>query len=169
MAFDKGQKKEGVAMQPANKPLGEKEREELRKIFENRLEAETQSRETSSGVLIDNKSKRHQVGGTLAHVKVDEVGTPEIFNEQNARVIDCGHSVTSVTQIGGQCSYGHIVCKEHELKVCSKCRKVICHLDLAWKNDQPICRQHRIRRNLAILITVITTIVVYVVMGYAGQ
>ena len=85
------------------------------------------------------------------NVLIDESGVPRTISEERTMFLDCGHAITSPSQVLGRCDNGHVLCNMygHQLVECVKCGKLLCDLCASTDNeDRPQCPNHGFPWNL---------------------
>lgn len=97
------------------------------------------SAETVQRFINDTDGMNHDVGGEFHDVVVGPDNIPRVINEQRAKVLDCGHIVTSLSEILGMCDFGHILCYREKLYKCSECKRILCIDDVEEKDGNIIC------------------------------
>jgi len=115
------------------------ERDQLLSLIGQGLTPGPKSAEIRRNWLEDLSGMQHQLGGFRQGVEIDHNGLPVVFNDQQGRVLDCGHVITSLSEVGGMCSHGHILCKRHNLYRCGECRKTLCELEMEVEDGVPVC------------------------------
>jgi hypothetical protein len=110
--------------------LSPEEYERLAKWLESNATQARVSSESLHQILTDRFGCRHDIGGRLYDVILPPDNIPRIVGEEHARILDCGHAITSLKEILGVCDYGHILCYREKLYRCAKCGRFICKLDI---------------------------------------
>ena len=131
---------------PGNK-LTLREREQLARLLEEQLSNEPMSNEEHRRMGIDRYGETYDLGGSSHGVLVGESGIPLVISEERTKFLDCGHSITSPSQVLGKCDNGHVLCNlhGHNLLRCVECGKLICQLcGKIDKEGNPKCSDHGI-------------------------
>lgn len=121
------------------------------------------SAEVTQRVASDRSGNKIDLGGQSQGVIVDENNTPHVISEEHAKFLDCGHAITSLSEVLGKCAYGHITCHRHELHRCNKCGKILCDLEVVWEDDKPMCPDHGFPWGLILFALVMALGIVYLV------
>lgn len=132
-------------MENYSKKLSQKELNELMQMLAGQNRVSDQSSDISVFMIHDLEGNQHNLGGNSHRVIIDQNDLPNVVAEQHGRVLSCGHSINSINEVGGKCSHGHIVCKQHRFYICSheNCRKILCDLEVVWDDEgNPKCPNH---------------------------
>lgn len=119
--------------------LTDQERQDLLEFLAQQQEIGPKSAEVSKMVLSDLKGNKYDLGEQSSGVIVDQNGIPHVFTEQRAIILDCGHSISDLSQVLGKCNFGHIICQKDKLMRCSRCRKIMCEFDMVERDGIIIC------------------------------
>ena len=145
-------------------PLNRREREELLRFVTGQVNTGPKSSEVKQNTVQDRKGAIDGLGAEFEEVQVDDFGTPQVTSEVRGQIMDCGHALRSPGDLLGKCSYGHLICHRHELRLCDGgCGKIICYLE--WEKNKYgefRCRECRGELILGLLaMAVILAIVLY--------
>lgn len=121
--------------------LNQNDREQLARLFSRQapIDPGPKSAETVQRFVDDTEGVSHDVGGEFQKVVVGPDSMPRVVSEQHARVLDCGHVVTSMSEILAMCDFGHFLCYREKLCRCSECRRNLCIEDVEERNGEIIC------------------------------
>lgn len=122
-----------------------RERENLLKLFEEQLNQQLQSTEEVHRLGIDRYGETYNLGGISQGVLINESGIPRVISEEHTVFLDCGHAITSPSQVLGKCENEHVICNmhNHQLYECVKCGKILCDLCATFDDDgNPECGTH---------------------------
>jgi len=151
--------------------LTQSEREKLARLLSQqaRIAPDTKSAETVHRFVDDMEGTSHEVGGESKKVVVGPDNIPQIVSEQHAKILDCRHVVTSISEILGVCSFGHIVCYREKLYRCPECKRKLCEEDIEEENGELVCRACRDKRRseqaIFIVIGMVIALLVIILMA----
>jgi len=114
--------------------------------------------------IVDRSGMKHPLGGRRSGILVDGNNIPQTMTEIQGVTLDCGHVVSGLDPELQMCDFGHIICHKHPLYRCSKCKKLICDIEVKWEDDQPVCPDHEISWVPVIIILVIAAIIIKAIM-----
>lgn len=85
----------------------------------------------------------HVIGGAIQSLVIGEDGVPYTIQEMRKVVASCGHLIDINQQGLSMCSYGHILCPQHQLYRCAYCGDLICEIEMKKDEDgDPMCPDH---------------------------
>ncbi len=145
--------------------LSEYERDQLLQWLVQQVSQGEKSSETTSRILTDRVGMGHELGGEIRNLIVDSDNIPRVMTYQHAKVLDCGHLVSSFSEVLGMCDFGHVICRKHEFYTCVKCRRIICHLEAEEKDGMPVCPECNSGNLMLMVIAVIGLILLALIMG----
>jgi hypothetical protein len=103
--------------------------------------------EKSRDIILDRFDDLKGISQTQVSMTVDENGIPNVLKERLGKIIECGHMVTALEHILGQCIYGHFVCTRCELHSCQWCGAKVCNnCVIITRGGLVLCPMHETRR-----------------------
>jgi hypothetical protein len=139
------------------------DRDQILQLIEQQIAQGTNSSEIIGRIVTDRAGEKHILGGESHEVIIGEDSIPRIISQQHVHVLDCGHIVTTISEVMGACDYGHIICHRHELYMCQECRKLLCDKDVEEKDGKAIC--HECNSNYTILIVIGVIVLVIIILA----
>lgn len=106
----------------------------------------------------DMYGRSYDVGGEFHGVVVGPNNIPIVINQQRAKILDCGHVVTSLPEVSAVCDFGHVLCHRERLYKCSECRRNLCEDDLEEEGGKiicPICKRNHIIEKVIMVIGIL--------------
>ena len=119
--------------------MSQREREALAQLVSTGLAPGPKSNEARQLLLGDRFGNFYNLGGESHSVVVDSDSIPHVLSQEQAMILDCGHAVTSLSQVLGRCDMGHIICNRHQFVRCPECKSVLCDSDLVEKDGELVC------------------------------
>ena len=143
--------------------LNQNDRDKLAQFIEQQTGIGARSSEAIQRVVCDGEGMHHDLGGEYHRIAIGPDNAPIIISEQRAKILDCGHAVTSLAQVLGMCSYGHIVCDREKLYRCTKCRSILCAKEVEYVENQPVCPECTggMPFGVGVLIIVLAAVAIY--------
>lgn len=127
------------------------DREFVENIFKNaanqQMNGPAIGSELSRDAILDRYDRLRGISQTRVAVTVDENGIPSSIRERLGQIIECGHMVTALEHVLGQCIFGHLVCVRCELHTCQWCGAKVCHdCVIITRCGLVLCPMHETRR-----------------------
>ena len=151
-------------MKASGNRLTSREREYLLQLLEEQQSQEALSNEENRRLGIDRNGETYDLGGSSQGVLIGESGIPRVISEEHTVFLDCGHAITSPSQVLGKCGNGHVICNlhDHMLLRCVKCGKLLCHLCAEIDDEgNPVCPDHGFSWSVIFIIAGIVMIVLW--------
>lgn len=147
-----------------NKPpeLNQFERDQLLQWFAHQSDQNSKSSDSINRIITDRGGRQHSIGGELHCVIMGDDSIPRGIAQEHNQVLDCGHIVSSMSDVLGMCDFGHIICREHELYTCQKCRRLMCDRELQQKKGRNFCPD--CITNYRLIIIIILAIIVLIIL-----
>lgn len=143
--------------------LNDHERNQLTHLFSPGSSPGPKSNESTRRVMSDNNGNIYDMGGDSHGVVVNVDSIPHIISEQHAKILDCGHTVTSLSQVLGRCDFGHILCHKHQFWMCAECRRIVCQFEVQEKDGMSVCPKCAGNGTAAIVLGIIAIIIAFIV------